>query len=235
MSILKDKDIKAICLDIDGTLYSKAQMNLRLIPTGFPNIKLGLSFNKIRQLYRQTQETEPPKTNDRLALVDKQARLYLKDKNPSDKKVQKVIDQIDKQFYKACEKSFLSIKGFDNMVETLIKAKDMGLTIALLSDFPVGKKVTTLKLENIVDYATSSEDSGYLKPSSKPFEFLCNHLNLDPKNCIYIGDSYNKDIVGAKKIDMQTIYISNKANKGNFTKADYICKDWFEIENLLLK
>lgn len=233
MSILEDDDIKALCLDIDGTLYSKNQMNIRLIKTAFPNLKLGLSFNKIRKQYRASQEIDTPVSNDRKGFLDKQARLYLKKSNPSKKDIEKAINQINKQFYLAWESSFLSIKSFENMRETLKKAKDMGLKIALLSDFPIGNKVKVLNIEDIVDFSISSEETGYLKPSKKTFLKLTKSINIDPKNCIYFGDSYNKDIVGAKSVNMKTVYISKKQNTKKYKKADYICKDWYEIEDLL--
>jgi len=233
MAIVKDKDIKAICLDIDGTLYPRFQMNLRLIPSFFPNIKLGINFNRIRQEYRKTQESEKPTSDDRKGFLEKQAKLYLNIKNPSKEELDKVINKIDKQFYKSWEKTFLSIRGYRNMVKTLKRAKELGLKIVLLSDFPIANKVSTLKLQQIVDFAISSEETGYLKPSEKPFIYITNYLKLDPKSCIYVGDSYNKDIIGAKKIDMKTLYIANKTKGKNYPKADYICKNWFEIEELL--
>ncbi len=233
MSIIKEKDIKAICLDIDGTLYSKMQMNLRLALTLFPDVKLGLSFNKVRKLYRQTQEEFPPKTADRKGFLEKQAIIYLNKDNPTQEEIDKIIKKIEHQFYSVWAESFKTIKGFANMREVLLKAKQKGIKIALLSDFPIAGKVNTLGLSDIVDFATSTEESGYLKPSEKTFIYLINKINVDPKNCIYFGDSYTKDMVGAKKLNMQTLYISNKKKSEKYNKADYICKDWFEIEALL--
>ena len=114
MSILKDQNIKAICLDIDGTLYSRFQMNIRLIPTVFPNLKLGIQFNNIRKEYRATQKNNPPLTEDRAGLLYKQAKLYLKE-DTSDKEINKVIKKINTQFYKKWAKSFKSIKQYNNI------------------------------------------------------------------------------------------------------------------------
>lgn len=233
MSAILDNNIKAICLDIDGTLYSPLQLKLRLIPCFFPDIKLGAKFNSVRKQYRSTQEINPPESDDRKGLLEKQAKIYLNKKNPTQSQVQKVIEKIDKQFYKPWEKSFLSIKGFPNMADTIHRAKKEGLKIALLSDFPIAEKPTTLKINEAVDFAITSEDTGYLKPSAKAFLYITNYLELDPEHCLYVGDSYNKDIVGAKNINMQTLFVSNKKNKKKFPKADYICKDWFEIEKVL--
>jgi len=233
MSIIEENDIKALCLDIDGTLYPKSQMNIKLIKSVFPNLKLGFSFNKIRKQYRKTQEFDNPISEDRLGFLEKQAKIYLNKNNPSLEEIENAKNKINRQFYLAWEKSFLNIKSFDIMRETLEKAKASGLKIALLSDFPLGNKIKTLHLEDIVDFSISSEDSGYLKPSKRPFLKLTKSINVDPKNCIYFGDSYNKDIVGAKSVNMKTVFISKKNNKMKFEKADYICKDWYEIDNLL--
>ncbi len=233
MSVIEENNIKALCLDIDGTLYSKMQMNLRLILTAFPNLKLGLRFNGIRKEYRLTQDSQPPRTFDRAGFLEKQAKLYLKRETSSVDEIEKIIKSMDKQFYQSWEKSFKSIKAFDNMRETLIKAKSKGLKIALLSDFPIAHKVETLGLKDIVDFAISSEETGFLKPDKHTFLHLTKNINIDPNNCIYFGDSYNKDIEGAKSIGMKTLYISNNNDKKKYEKADYICSNWREIETLL--
>jgi len=184
MSIIEENNIKALCLDIDGTLYSKSQMNLRLMLTAFPNLKLGLSFNKVRKKYRLTQDFENPNTFDRAGFLEKQAKLYLNSNNPSNSEIEKTITAIDKQFYKSWEKSFKTLKAFNNMRETLILAKKKGLKIALLSDFPIAHKVETLGLKDIVDFAISSEETGFLKPNKQTFLTLTKNINIHPNNCI---------------------------------------------------
>lgn len=234
MSFISENNIKALCLDIDGTLYSRRQMNVRLVRTIFPSLLIGLKFNGVRKNYRKTQDINPPRENSRRGLLEKQASLFLK--GSDDKKaIERIIKKMDKQFYKAWAKSFLSIKAFDNMVEALTIAKDQGLKIAVLSDFPIEKKLETLGISHLVDFALSSEDTGYLKPSNFAFDMLCKGIGEKPENCLYFGDSYDKDIIGGNKFNMKTVYLKRTSHKNKFPQASIICYNWKNVIDLVLR
>jgi len=234
MSFVSENNIKAFCLDVDGTLYSRRQMNVRLARTAFPLLSIGLKFNGVRKEYRKTQESDPPKENSRRGLLVKQASLFL---NGSDDKkaIEEMINKIDKQFYQAWAKSFLSIKAFPNMVETLTMAKKQGIKIAVLSDFPLEKKLETLGIAHLVDFALSSEDTGYLKPSNFAFDVLCKGIGEKPENCLYFGDSYDKDIIGGTRFNMKTLFIKKTAHKEKYPKASIICASWQSMIDLILR
>lgn len=235
MSYLEENGIKAFCLDIDGTLYSRRQMNVRLALTAFPNLFLGLKFNSVRKAYRLSQDKFPPSQMNRKGLLKKQAILFFRKKNPSEKEIASMIKKIDRQFYKAWAKSFLSINAYKNMAETLSEAKQRGIKIAVLSDFPLENKLKILKIDHLVDFAISSEDTGFLKPAKQTFEALCQGINEKPENCLFFGDSYDKDVIGSKDFGMHSLYIDKKATKDKYPKADIICRNWHDVLNLVLR
>ena len=77
MGFLQEKNIKALCLDIDGTLYPKHMLTLRMIRSVFPSLLLGLRFNGVRQQYRIEQEQVGTEPANRDGLLDRQANLML--------------------------------------------------------------------------------------------------------------------------------------------------------------
>ncbi|MFA6681392.1 MAG: HAD family hydrolase, partial [Sphaerochaeta sp.] len=77
MGFLQEHNIKALCLDIDGTLYPKRMLNLRMIRSVFPSPVLGLRFNGVRQRYREVQQDESTEPENREGLLNRQANLML--------------------------------------------------------------------------------------------------------------------------------------------------------------
>ncbi len=234
MGFLLDQGIKAIWLDIDGTLYPKRMLNWRMAKTVFPSVRLGLLFSSVRKEYRVRQElvaTDPP---SREGLLLRQSGLVLEmmGKPVTPENLENMKQKVDSQFYAKWEKSFLSIKPFPKLREALVRAKVQGISIGVFSDFPIARKLQTLGIDDLVEVAISSEDSGYLKPSKLAFKFLLSHIDLKPEEILYVGDSYDKDILGAKQAGMYACLLS--PSKGQFPEADLVVRSWEEFSSLVL-
>jgi putative hydrolase of the HAD superfamily len=234
MNYIEEHDIKALCLDVDGTLYSLPQLYVRLMWTAFPSLSIGLRYNGVRKKYRETQEINPPREDSRRGLLEKQASLFL-GKRANKDSIEKMIAKMDRQFYKAWKKSFRSIRAFPDMVEALTLAKKQGLKIAVLSDFPLENKLETLGISHLVDFALSSEDTGYLKPSNKAFDILCKGVGEKPENCLYFGDSYEKDIIGGSAFKMSTLLMKKTKHKEKYPKASIVCESWKDVIKFVLR
>lgn len=233
MGFLQEHSIKALCLDIDGTLYPKRMLNLRMILSVFPSLLLGLRFNGVRQTYRLVQEEEHTTPENREGLLDRQASLMLErfGKSVTKENLLHMRKSIDAQFYRAWQRSFLTIKPYGHMREALVMAKREGLEIVVFSDFPVEQKLATLGIADLVDIALSSEDSGYLKPSPKAFSFLLDHVNVAPGEVLYVGDSYTKDCQGAKRAGMRSALITS--SRKEYPDADLVISSWKEFISLV--
>ena len=69
------------------------------------------------------------------------------------------------------------------------------------------KKLHSLKLDQFIDYLVTSEEALFEKPHSAIFELAINKMNLNKNDVIMIGDSYDKDIVGAKNAGIRSLHI----------------------------
>lgn len=76
----------------------------------------------------------------------------------------------------------------------------------------------------------SSKELGYKKPDPKFFSSIVEKLNLIPRECVMIGNLYEKDITGAKQAGLQTVLFSENKSAGPFIEADVII---FKMESLL--
>ncbi len=233
MGFMQENSIKALCLDIDGTLYPKHMLNLRMIRSVFPSLSLGLRFNSVRQKYRIYQEREETEPANREGLLDRQANLMLEQfgRPVTEENTLLMRKRIDGQFYDAWKRTFLSIKGYAHMRKALTIAKQEGLEILVFSDFPVERKLESLGIEDLVDVALTSEDSGYLKPSDKAFTYLLDHVKASPSEVLYVGDSYTKDCQGAKRLGMRSALLTS--SKREYPDADLVISSWKEFISLV--
>jgi len=68
-------------------------------------------------------------------------------------------------------------------------------------------------------------------------------LQLDPqifnlitdKDCIYVGDSYENDVIGAKNANWKCIWLNKKGLKAMDIKPDYEVNDEEALLNLISK
>ena len=69
-----------------------------------------------------------------------------------------------------------------------------------------------------------------IKPSSKPFEMALSKLELEAKDSLMIGDWPERDVIGAKKLNMKTAFARyGDMFKTEHSGADYDLDDISEI------
>jgi putative hydrolase of the HAD superfamily len=83
-------------------------------------------------------------------------------------------------------------------------------------------------------------DSGNLdvsKPDPRIFELATERLKVNPSECFYVGDSFERDIVPAKNVGLNTIWLrgSNGRACPDPSKVNYIVSTLPEIEHIFLE
>ena len=125
-------------------------------------------------------------------------------------------------------------------VETTIRdILRLGLKIGVISDAPAEQaynRLARLHLTPWLDIVVTFDDTGERKPSTKPFLFALEKLNLTPKEVVYCGDWPERDIPGAKSIGMVTVFARwGEHSDAPPTGADYDLKDISEIVGVIKK
>ena len=137
--------------------------------------------------------------------------------------------------YRRVRSGFL--EPFPHVMGTLIKLKEKGIRLAIVSDAPKMKawiRLTAMKIDNFFDIIVTFEDTKQLKPSRKPFIVALKKLRIAPSECIMVGDMPERDIKGAKKLGMKTCFAryGNRAVKTK-TEADYEIDDINELLSII--
>jgi putative hydrolase of the HAD superfamily len=192
-------NVAAVAFDVDGTLYPNYRFYLRVFPKAFLRLRLLAAFAGVRRRIRREGVAE-------VSFYDLQAK-FCAEKLGAGKKAcaaETVKSLISQHIYASWEDMFRGIRLFPWVKECLSSFREHGLKLAVLSDFPIGKKISNLGLSGLWDAELSSEEVGALKPHPLPFRRLAEALSLPPDRILYVGNSPAYDIAGAKNAGMMT-------------------------------
>ncbi len=81
----------------------------------------------------------------------------------------------------------------------------------------------------------SSKELGYGKPDPRFFLTIAEKLDVAPEDCLMVGNHYTKDIVGAKRAGMKTVYYNENKLTGIFEQADRVIDNMGELSETVSK
>lgn len=97
---------------------------------------------------------------------------------------------------------------FEETVPTLLRLKDRGYRLAVVTDGMAAKqweKLIRLGLQHFFEVVVISGEVGVEKPDPRLFATACQMLKLEPSACVYVGNHPVKDIGGARRHGMHTV------------------------------
>ncbi|UGQ16190.1 HAD family hydrolase [Borrelia sp. RT5S] len=224
--------IKAVVFDLDGTLYPEISMNLAMLPEFLRNIRFFLVFKKVRKEIRILQrEKSEPSSRDKL--VSMQIEMLAMRLRFSKSKCEFLLNKI--YYGEAFGNKFKKFKPYSGVRDLIYSLKDKGIKLGVMSDFPIATRVSNLLdiKDSFWDVLYSSEDTGYLKPSKMAFLRIMDELGMQGRHILYVGNSYEYDILGAGGVLMRTAYLSGRKLLNNL-KCDFIFNDYKELQKYIL-
>ncbi|MFQ6675637.1 MAG: HAD-IA family hydrolase [Fidelibacterota bacterium] len=123
-----------------------------------------------------------------------------------------------------------SLMLYPNVQRTLIALAKMGIKLAVVSDAPSREawlRIFYLNLHHLFDLVLTFDDIGSRKPSPRGFEMVLKKLNLDAGEVLMVGDWPERDMVGASKLGIRTIY----ARYGDTSRTEPSGADW-DVDNI---
>ena len=218
-------EIDAVAFDIDGTLYRESKLNIRIIPYFLSHIiffsKYGLARKELRRV-----DYYPDFNKAQAELMGK----YLK---CTPEKAQEKLDRI---VYNGLKKYFTRFNACRNALELIVRLKEQGVKIAVLSDFPPDQKGDIWGIREHCDVVVGSEEIGALKPSAKVFSTLSEKLKTPAEKILYVGNHHRYDVIGPKNAGMKAAWIISpvKAFFGKKSKAaDVTFSRYSQLEQIL--
>lgn len=125
---------------------------------------------------------------------------------------------------------------FPGTKRTLIRLKEKGMKLAIVSDAPKIKawlRLTAMKIDDFFDVVVAKEDTGRTKPSRMPFRAALKQLKLDPSECLMVGDMPVQDMKGAKALGIKTCFAKYGCVVKRRVKTDYVIDDISELVDVI--
>ena len=192
--------IQAVIFDLDNTLLDFMDMKMKAVDSAVHGmieaglqIEKDLAKNTIIKIYEEKgweyQEVFDDFIQAELGRID-----------------YKILASGIVSYRKAREASLIL---YPNVNSTLITLSKWGLKLGVVSDAPSREawmRICSVNLHHIFDAIVTFHDTGMHKPSPEPFKKISSLLKIPPTKSLMIGDWPERDVIGAKKLGMKTVF-----------------------------
>lgn len=225
--------IKAILFDLDNTLIDFIKLKQMAVEASVSAmIDAGLKKSKEKII----------------SVIDKVYRENgIEYQHVFDDVLKELIGKVDYKILAAGISAYRKIKSayldpYPNVIPTLVELIRRGYKLCIVSDAPkmqIWTRLCEAKLQHFFDVVVESEDLER-KPSPLPFQKALELLKAKPEEVMMVGDMIGRDIVGAHKMGIKTVYAEygdlygkiigiNRKKVKTDIKPDHIIKDISEL------
>lgn len=107
-----------------------------------------------------------------------------------------------------------NIELFDGVMDFLEKIR--ALKVCFVTDLTAHiqyRKIARLKLHEYAGYLVTSEEAGREKPHPYMFMLALKKLGLGPEQVCMVGDSFEKDVIGATRLGIRSFWLNRDGKK----------------------
>lgn len=210
--------IKTIIFDVDNTLYSfdQAHMEATKCLKKYAENNLEIEGEFFAQIYYKTMYETIERMGEVAATHNRGIRI------------QNVLEKLGLPLYPYVlemeslywDTLFRKMEVFDGVPETLRILKERGVRIGIGTNMTTRiqlQKLTLLDVLKYVDFFVSSEEAGVDKPAEQFFDYCMVKAKCEKSECMFVGDDFEKDIIGARNAGLRPVWIC----VGNNQKVDF--------------
>jgi len=220
--------IKAVIFDLDNTLLDFMKMKEYAVKAAIAGmIEAGLDINP-----DESYET----------IIDIYEKKGWENQQVFNEFLNKIIGEVNNKYlaagivaYRRAREANLLL--YPNVNHTLVELIKMSVKLAVVSDAPSREawmRIYYLNLHHHFDVVLTFDDTNARKPSPIPFEMALSQLNIDPEEALMVGDWPERDVVGANKLGIRTIFARYGDAFGTVDSgADWDINDVYEIVGIV--
>ena len=229
---MKLGNVRTIFFDLDNTLFDHSraeEATLKLLMKGKPDVFSHIEPDEFVRVYdkyntllwKQMQQNEVSAAELKILRFKLTCDAF----NLGSLNYQ----EMSEQYLRIYSGQVFIIPGMFDILNYLKPKYDLGV---LSNGFArvQENKLSKMKITHYFKYRVYSQDVGAMKPSRIIFEKAMEMTKDAPEEIVYIGDSYENDIIGAKSVHWHTILFSPPQKATEFDQADFIIHELLELK-----
>jgi putative hydrolase of the HAD superfamily len=228
--------IKTIIFDYDGTLEEwhpyEAEVDVAMAEYFYKHFKINpnkflVEWNSIRK-YHIHPKAKPEEYSRVMWFIEIFERCGINEDIC-------LIDKLVDQYWMLAEQK---VRLFPHAKEVLEELHGK-FKLALLTDSDGNRHMKLERIEKLgiikyFDHIFTSDDIGVNKPDLKDFKEVLKQLGSKPKETIMVGDVPERDLLGAKKVGITTVWTAQGLDRDtHFDYVDYKIKDIRDVLKII--
>jgi putative hydrolase of the HAD superfamily len=228
--------IKAVIFDFIGTLTnvvdydmenSKMKLAQAIIEAGFKTSteEFLQAYSQAHEKYRVIRYEQLVEVTNAIWISEALNRLGFNTKQ-EDTKIKTAVNAFFEDYIETLELR----PGADNLLKELAITHKLGLISNFTFAPVIFAGLKRLDINKYFNVILVSDETGWRKPNTKIFKEALRRLKVTAEETVYVGDSPQEDIKGAKAVGMKTVFVPSQFYTfKNLTeskqKPDLIAKD----------
>lgn len=207
------KPYRGVFFDLGGTLFGYqgiGRSSMAVIEEAAQRLNLNLPLREVGMAYREASRA----ANARITQRD----YYLHSELFEDtfvefaQRVEREVDDELLEWFKDAQRNALldHMELRSDCLDTLAELKSRGLYLSIVSNIDDDYLVPLVErsgLASLLDHWTSSEEAQSCKPHARFFEVALKKAGCSADEVLFVGDSPEHDIHGAKSVGMRAVLI----------------------------
>ncbi|MEI5989215.1 HAD family hydrolase [Enterococcus crotali] len=227
--------MKTIVFDVDDTIYDQQQPFRNAINAVFPSVKPEDMHTLYIRFRFHSDETFPKVMSDEWTL--EYMRFFRINESLKDLGYPSVSQENGLIFQKTYEDELDNIVMHPEVKKVFDFLKEKNIPMGIITNGPTDhqfKKVKQLQLENWVptDNIIISQSTGFQKPEKEIFDLAAKEFGMDCERTLYVGDSFENDIAGAKNGGWKSLWFNHRLREMPADEEAYHIKEVTSFDDL---
>ena len=207
------KPYRGVFFDLGGTLFGYrgiGRSSMGVIEEAARRLNLDLPMREVGLAYRDASRA----ANARITQRDYYLHSELFEDTFAEfaQRVAREVDDELLEWFKEAQRDALvnNMKLRDDCLDTLAELKSRGLYLSIVSNIDDDYLMPLVErsgLDSLLDHWTSSEEAQSCKPHARFFEVALEKASCTADEVLFVGDSPEHDINGAKAVGMRAALI----------------------------
>lgn len=224
--------IKAVIFDIDNTMYDFDTANeIGMAALGaYMKESFAIEPEKTAELAKKCMDIITERTGDSAAQHNRLLRFQCILEQLGSTDYQKAMEMYHVYWDAVIE----VMEPEPGLIPLLLRLKERGIKLGIGSDMTAYvqyRKLEKLGVLAYLDFIVVSEEAGAEKPAPRFFELCLKKAGCAPAECVFIGDSLKKDVIGAAECGLAVTWYNPHGKAAKEAAAypvitsfeDYLC------------